>query len=92
MNKSQLIEEVSAKTDTPKVQIESIINQMAEVIGDELSSGGKVTMTGFGTFYANKRAAREGVDPQTGDRITIPATVTPRFRAGEGLKRKVKKE
>jgi len=91
MNKSQLIEEVSTKTDTSKVQVETIINTMAEVVGGELDKGGKVTMTGFGTFYANKRQAREGVDPQTGERITIPATVTPRFRAGEGLKRKVKR-
>jgi DNA-binding protein HU-beta len=90
MNKSQLIDEVSAKTDTSKVQVETILDTMAETIGNELAGGGKVTVTGFGTFYANKRQAREGVDPQTGERITIPATVTPRFRAGEGLKRKVK--
>jgi DNA-binding protein HU-beta len=91
MNKSQLVDSISSKTDTPKVQVEEIINTMSEVVGDEIGSGGKVTVTGFGTFYANKRDAREGVDPQTGERITIPATVTPRFRAGEGLKRKVKK-
>jgi len=90
MNKTQLIEKVAEKSNASKAATERILNAMVETIGDELASGGKITFTGFGTFYVNKRAARGGVDPQTGDRITIPATDTPRFRAGEVLKKAVK--
>ncbi len=91
MNKTQLIKEVASKTSISKAGAERTLNAMTEAIGEELASGGKVTFTGFGTFYVNKRAAREGVDPQTGQRITIPATDTPRFRAGEALKAVVKR-
>lgn len=91
MNKTQLIEKVASKVGISKAAAERTINAMTDEIGEELASGGKVTVTGFGTFYVNKRDAREGVDPQTGERITIPATETPKFRAGEGLKGKVKK-
>ena len=90
MNKTQLIEVVASKAGTPKAAAERTLNAMTEAIAEELASGGKVTFTGFGTFYANKREVREGVDPQTGERITIPATTTPRFRAGEALKKIVK--
>lgn len=90
MNKTQLIEGVAKKAEISKAATERTLNAMAETIGRELASGGKVTFTGFGTFYINKRGAREGVDPQTGQRITISATVTPRFRAGEALKTIVK--
>jgi len=90
MNKTQLIEQVAEKAKIPKAAAERVLSAMTETVGGELASGGKVTFTGFGTFYVNKRGAREGVDPQTGQRITIPATVTPRFRAGDTLKQVVK--
>jgi DNA-binding protein HU-beta len=90
MNKTQLIETVASKAGISKAAAERTLNFMTEAVAEELASGGKVTFTGFGTFYANKREAREGVDPQTGERIIIPATITPRFRAGEALKKVVK--
>ena len=45
-----------------------------------------VTLVGFGTFYVGKRAARTGLNPQTGANIKIKAAKVPKFRAGKGLK------
>ena len=45
-----------------------------------------VTLVGFGTFKAAKRAARTGVNPKTGEKLKIAATTVPRFTAGAGFK------
>jgi DNA-binding protein HU-beta len=56
---------------------------------EAVSSGDKVTLVGFGTFEARDRQAREGRNPQTGDKMTIPATRVPAFSAGKVFKEKV---
>ena len=59
------------------------------VITDELSKGGEVTLTGFGTFKVTDRAARTGRNPQTGAEIQIAASKAPTFKAGKALKEAV---
>ena len=49
-----------------------------------------MSFTGFGKFSPQQRAARQGVNPRTGERITIRASRVPKFSAGAGLKAKVK--
>jgi nucleoid DNA-binding protein len=61
-----------------------------EEITKALSKGEDVTLTGFGTFKVGARAAREGRNPKTGEKIKIPAMKTPKFKAGKGLKDAVK--
>ena len=63
---------------------------MFETIQTALSKGEEVAISGFGTFSAKKRAARQGVNPKTGERIQIAATTVPKFKAGKGLKDAVK--
>jgi DNA-binding protein HU-beta len=53
-----------------------------ETITSALKKGDKVTLIGFGTFDVAKRAAREGVNLQTRQKIKIKASKAPRFKAG----------
>lgn len=90
MNKDALVSAIAEKTEISKKDIEMVMEAMVEVITKSLQSGDKVTMTGFGTFKVSKRAAREGINPQTKAKIQIPAMTVPKFTAGKALKEAVK--
>jgi DNA-binding protein HU-beta len=60
------------------------------IIAIELDAGRDFTITGFGTFGTRNRKARMGRNPQTGAAIHIPAMTVPTFRAGKGLKDRVR--
>jgi len=66
------------------------VDAMLEAITGALSSGNEVNFTGFGKFHVAERGPRQGVNPRTGERITIPGGRVPRFSAGSALKTKVK--
>ena len=87
MRKQELVEEVmsSAGLDT-KSQAEAAVDAVVDSITKALSRGEEVTLTGFGTFSVTHRAARQGVNPRTGDKLQIPARTVPKFKAGKGLK------
>jgi len=89
MNKAELVEKVAAEIDLTKKDINNVIDAMASAITDALSNGEKVTLVGFGTFLVQTRKARQGVNPQTGDRIDIPAKDVPKFRPGQALREAV---
>ena len=86
MNKTEMIAALAEKTNLTKKETEKVLNAFTEVIEEELKKGEKVTLTGFGTFEARERAAREGVNPQTKEKITIAAAKAPAFKAGKALK------
>lgn len=86
MNKAGLTEALASKTGLSKSQAENVLNAMVEVVTDTLKGGDEVAITGFGTFSAKNRAARQGVNPKTGEKIQIPAMTVPKFKAGKGLK------
>jgi len=90
MNKAELVEEVAGKVGLTKKDANNVIDAMISAITDSLGRNEKVTLVGFGTFQVVKRTARKGVNPQTRGFIQIPAKKVPRFRAGKGLKEKVK--
>lgn len=90
MNKDMLVHAIVEKTDLSKKDIESVIESFVDVVTAELRNGNKVTITGFGTFRVSKRAAREGINPQTKAKIKIPAMTVPKFTAGKTLKESVK--
>lgn len=85
-----LVEEVNMKLGTTKKMAEDAVVAVFESIMKSLSKGEEVNIAGFGAFIAKKRDARMGVNPQTGEKIQIKATVTPKFRAGKALKEAVK--
>ena len=86
MNKTQLIEAVAAKADIKKKDAEAAVNAMTAAIAEALKAGDKVQLVGFGTFEVKERAARDGRNPKTGEKITIAASKHPAFTAGEALK------
>lgn len=86
VNKDALVDAIAAKTDVSKKEVEMIIEAMTDIVTEELRKGNKVTITGFGTYRLSKREAREGINPQTKARITIPAMNVPKFTAGKTLK------
>ncbi len=90
MNKEELVSAVAKKAGLSKREAEGALKATLEAVKDALKKGSKVTLTGFGTFLVAKRAARKGVNPQTGASINIPARTVPRFKAGKGLKEAVK--
>jgi DNA-binding protein HU-beta len=90
MNKEELVAAIAKKAGLSKKDAEGALKSALDAIKDALKKGSKVTLTGFGTFMASKRAARKGVNPQTGATINIPARTVPRFKAGKGLKDAVK--
>lgn len=93
MNKTELIDVIAAKGEVPKRQAELMLEGLLGTIISTLKSGGEVTLTGFGTFSARKRAARMGVNPRSpGEKIQIPEVTVPKFKAGKALKDALKKQ
>ena len=86
MNKTQFVEAVAAKADLKKKDAEAAVNAVIAVIEDALKAGDKVQLVGFGTFEVKARAARDGRNPKTGEKITIAASKHPTFAAGKALK------
>jgi DNA-binding protein HU-beta len=81
----RLAEQVGSKKAASDA-LDAVLNE----ITDTLSNGGEVSFTGFGKFHVAERGPRQGVNPRTGERITIPGGKVPRFSAGSALKAKVK--
>lgn len=91
MNKTDLVKEVSKKVKTSQRSAQNIIDALAETVEKTLAKGNKVTLVGFGTFEARKRAERTGRNPQTGAAIKIAAKVSPVFVPGKKFKEEVNK-
>ena len=90
MTKTDLIAKVADVAGMTKVDAGKAVDAVSEIVGKSLGRGEKVTWTGFGTFEVRHRAARMGRNPQTGAPLHIPASKTPAFKAGKGLKDAVK--
>ncbi|MBO5552517.1 MAG: HU family DNA-binding protein [Lachnospiraceae bacterium] len=92
MNKTELAEIVAKKSGLSKAASLKAIDAVTDGIITELKKGGKVQLIGFGTFDTSKRAARTGINPQTGDQIKIKASKAVRFKAGKAFKDAVNKK
>ena len=91
MKKVELVEAVAKETGLTKADATRAIEATFGVISKALSKGDKVPVVGFGTFDVSKRAAREGHNPRTGEKVKIPARKAPVFKAGSALKEAVNK-
>lgn len=89
MNKKELVTIVSDKTDISQANVEKVIKATLEAIEESLVAGESVSFVGFGAFTVADRAAREGKNPLTGEKIKIAATKVPKFKAGKALKEAV---
>lgn len=89
MNKTQLVDVVSLKTEMKKKDAEAMVDAVVEALTEALTAGDKVQLFGFGNFEVKERAAREGRNPHTGEKITIAASKVVAFSAAKALKDKV---
>lgn len=91
MNKTDLVAAVAAKAELSKKDAEAAVAATVAAITEALADGDKVSLVGFGTFEVRKRAARQGQNPRTGEKIKIKAAKAPAFKAGKALKDAVNK-
>ena len=90
MTKSELINEIATKTDTPKTKATDIVNAVFDVIEETVAGGDKVAIPGFGTFERKYKEARTVRNPQTGENMMSEAKNVPVFKFGKEFKEKVK--
>ncbi|GHU26184.1 DNA-binding protein HU-beta [Betaproteobacteria bacterium] len=86
MNKSELIDAIAEKAELSKVASGRALDAVIETIVQAVAKGDGVSLVGFGSFKSAARAAREGKNPKTGEKIKIPATTVPKFSAGATFK------
>ncbi len=86
MNKNDLIASVAGSTGLSKADSGRAVDGVLDAVRAALSSGTPVRLVGFGTFSVVRRAATMGRNPRTGERIHIPASNQPKFKAGKALK------
>jgi DNA-binding protein HU-beta len=89
MKRKELIERIAEEAGVPKSEAHKHFEAFEEVVTEALKAGEEIQITGFGKFSVRERKAREGMNPQTGEKMKIPAQKVPAFRAGNALKEAV---
>ena len=89
MNKTKFIERIAEEADVPKSEAQRYFEAIENVITSTFKEDQEVQITGFGKFYVREQKAREGRNPQTGEKMKIPAQRVPAFSAGNTLKESV---
>ena len=86
MNKNDLVAAVADDAGISKADAAKAVDSVLDSVTSALKKGDDVRLVGFGTFSVANRAASEGRNPRTGEKINIPASKQPKFKAGKGLK------
>ena len=86
MNKNDLVAHVSSEAGLSKADATKAVDAVFDGITASLKKGDEVRLVGFGTFAVSERAASEGRNPRTGEKITIQASKQPKFKPGKVLK------
>jgi integration host factor subunit beta len=89
MTKSDLAEKLAEKVDLNKQQAEEVINIFTNSIIEALAKGDKVEIRGFGSFRVRHRAAKEGRNPKTGEKVHVPNKKVPFFKTGKDFREMV---
>jgi len=96
VNKAELVDRIAQRTGMTGRDVRTIVDAIFDpdpavgFIAAELLAGGKVAISGFGTFESRKRKARQGRNPHTGEALDIPSMMAPAFKAGKPLKETLK--
>ena len=85
MNKTELVQAIAEKTNLTKVQTKAALDATLMSIAGALKKDDKVALIGFGTFMVVKKEARQGINPATKEKITIPARKVVKFKPGTDL-------
>ena len=86
MNRTELITEMSQKTGITKKDTEASLVAFMDVVMETLAKNERIGLVGFGTFEVSERAEREGINPQTKERILLPSSKSPKFKASKAFK------
>ena len=86
MTKTELVNLIAEKADFSKKDAEKALSTVITAITESLSKGEKIQLVGFGTFEVRDRKAKEGINPLTKEKISVPAKRVPAFKAGKALK------
>lgn len=89
MNRTELIAAMAVKNEMTKTDNEKALVAFMDVVKEELAKGGTIALVGFGNFEVTERSAREGINPQTKEKIQIPSSKAPKFKASKNLKEAV---
>ncbi|MBB5218160.1 MULTISPECIES: HU family DNA-binding protein [Treponema] len=92
MKRTELVDAIAKDTGLTKKDADAAIKSFIENVTKAISSGDDVALVGFGTFTVSERAARDGINPLTKEKIHIPAAKAPKFKAGKALKDAVNKK
>jgi DNA-binding protein HU-beta len=90
VTKQEFVDRVASKSGLTRRDAAKAVEAFLETITETLKGGGEVSFTGFGKFSPTPRAARQGINPRTGEKLHIPATTSPKFTAGSQLKAALK--
>ena len=90
MTKQEFVDKVAAKSGLTRRDAGKAVEAVLDSITDALRAREDVAFTGFGKFSTSDRAARQGVNPRTKERVTIAAATVPKFSAGSALKSAVR--
>lgn len=90
MNRTELVEKVAMQAGLTKTQADAAIKAFVETVTEALKEGDKISLKGFGTFEVRERNERTARNPRTGEKIIVPATTIPAFKASSALKKELK--
>ena len=86
MNRTELITEMSQKTGITKKDTEASLVAFMDTVMETLAKGDRIGLVGFGSFEVSERAAREGINPQTKEKIMLSAPKSPKFKPAKAFK------
>ena len=90
MTRTELIQALADETGTDRKLAKAMLEGLTSIIEGQIRAGGEVPLKGLGKFKVQHRQARVGRNPATGEAIQIPAMTVPTFKAGKGLKDRVR--
>ncbi len=85
MNKTQLVEAVAAKANLTQKDTKAVLDAFYATVAEQVAKSESIVITGFGSFSVSERAAKEGRNPATGEKMTIPAKKVVKFKPGKDL-------
>jgi integration host factor beta subunit len=93
MTKRELIEAViNERSSIPRREAEALVNSVFASLAEALARGERIEIRGFGSFIVKRRNAREGLNPKTGEVVSVMAKRVPFFKAGKELKQRVDRQ
>ncbi len=91
MTKKEFVTALSEKTGFSRKDTEVFVNAFLDTVTSELAKGNSVNLTGFGCFEVRSRKEKYCLNPQTKEKMLVPATKTPAFKVGKALKEEISK-